>query len=45
MDKDKRIVVNFEGLQMETTLSIIEDFTMCIGLSGSGVSFLNKKPK
>ena len=25
MDKDKKIVVNFEGLKMETTLSIIED--------------------
>ena len=25
IDKDKKIVVNFEGLKMETTLSIIED--------------------
>lgn len=28
MDKDKKIVVNFEGLQMKTTLSIIEDNDM-----------------
>ena len=25
MDKDKKIVVNFDGLKMETTLSIIEN--------------------
>jgi hypothetical protein len=28
MDKDKKIVVNFEGLKMETTLGIIEDNDM-----------------